>query len=179
MTGPGVSARTRGPRRRQALAPPGEAAPSRGVTFIELVVSAAIVMLLASVALPVAKTAVRRHREIELRRELRVLRTAIDRYKAAVDAGQIGGSDVQLGSEGYPETLEVLVEGVSQVGRADGHKLRFLRRIPVDPMTREANWGLRCYSDKPDASSWCGDNVFDVYSQSPGRALDGTYYKDW
>jgi len=170
------SGRVRGALRVGA---PGLRAGPRGVTFIELVVTAAIVMLLASVALPVAKVAVKRHREIELRRELRILRTAIDRYKAAVDAGQIGGTDVQLGSEGYPESLDVLVEGVSQVGRADGHKLRFLRRIPVDPMTREANWGRRCYSDKPDSTSWCGDNVYDVYSQSPGRALDGTYYKDW
>jgi len=160
-------------------ASPGQPLQGRGVTFIELVVTAAIVMLLASVALPMAKVAVKRHREIELRRELRILRMAIDRYKAAVDAGQIGGTDVQLGSEGYPESLEVLVEGVSQVGRADGRKLRFLRRIPVDPMTREANWGRRCYSDKPDSTSWCGDNVYDVYSQSSGRALDGTYYKDW
>lgn len=170
---------TRGHRPSPAQARSRTPSASRGLTFIELVVTAAILMILASAALPVAKVAVKRRKEIELRRELRILRTAIDRYKASVDAGQIGGTDVQLGSEGYPETLEVLVEGVSQVGRADGRKLRFLRRIPVDPMLGEADWGLRCYSDPPDASSWCGDNVYDVYSKSQGRALDGTYYKDW
>jgi general secretion pathway protein G len=135
-------------------------------------------MILASAILPMARVTVKRQKEIELRRSLRELRTAIDRYKAAVDAGQIGGSDVKLGSEGYPPDLETLVSGVNQVGRVE-HKLKFLRRVPVDPMTREAKWGMRCYQDEPDDTSWCGQNVWDVFSQSEGTALDGTKYKEW
>ncbi len=150
----------------------------RGVTYIEMVATAAIVMVLASAIMPMAQVANKRRKEIELRRELRVLRTAIDRYKLAVDAGQIGGVDVQLGSEGYPPELETLVEGVSQVGRLD-HKLKFLRRIPKDPMTGSAEWGRRCYQDEPDSTSWCGRNVWDVYSMSEGKGLDGVPYREW
>lgn len=95
-----------------------------------------------------------------------------------MDAGQIGGSDVKLGSEGYPPDLETLVTGVNQVGRVD-HKLKFLRRIPFDPMLASAEWGMRCYQDDPDDTSWCGQNVWDVYSRSEGKALDGTRYKEW
>jgi len=152
--------------------------PERGVTYVEMVVTVAILMILASAILPVAKVASTRHKEIELRRELRVLRTAIDNYKLGVDTGLIGGTDNQLGSEGYPPELETLVEGVSQVGRLD-RKLKFLRRIPKDPMTRETEWGLRCYQDDPDSTSWCGKNVYDVYSKSEGKALDGTSYREW
>ncbi len=150
----------------------------RGVTYLEMVATAAIVMVLASAIMPMAQVANKRRKEIELRRELRVLRTAIDRYKLAVDAGQIGGTDVQLGSEGYPPELETLVEGVSQVGRLD-HKLKFLRRIPKDPMTGSAEWGKRCYQDEPDSTSWCGRNVWDVYSMSEGKGLDGVPYREW
>lgn len=150
----------------------------RGTTFVEMMATATILMILAGAILPLARVTVKRQREIELHRGLRTMREAIDRYKAAVDAGQIGGTDVKLGSEGYPPDLEALVEGVSQVGRLD-RKLKFLRRIPIDPMTRSAEWGLRCYQDDPDSSHWCGDNVFDVYSKSDGTALDGTKYKDW
>jgi general secretion pathway protein G len=142
------------------------------------VATAAIVMVLASAIMPMAQVANKRRKEIELRRELRVLRTAIDRYKLAVDAGQIGGTDVQLGSEGYPPELETLVEGVSQVGRLE-HKLKFLRRIPKDPMTGSAEWGRRCYQDEPDSTSWCGENVWDVYSTSEGKGLDGVAYREW
>lgn len=149
-----------------------------GYTYLELVATAGILLILASAILPMARVTVKRQREIELRRDLRELRSAIDRYKAAVDAGQIGGTDVKLGSEGYPPDLETLVKGVNQVGRVD-HKLKFLRRIPVDPLTREAKWGMRCYQDEPDDTSWCGQNVYDVYSQSEGTALDGTKYKEW
>lgn len=149
-----------------------------GYTYLELVATAGILLILASAILPMARVTVKRQKEIELRRELRELRTAIDRYKAAVDAGQIGGTDVKLGSEGYPPDLETLVKGVNQVGRVD-HKLKFLRRIPIDPLTREAKWGMRCYQDEPDDTSWCGQNVYDVYSQSEGTALDGTKYKEW
>jgi general secretion pathway protein G len=121
----------------------------------------------------------KRQREIELRRELRILRTAIDDYKKMVDAGRIGGTDVKLGSEGYPPTLEILVEGVKAVGSVEEKKLKFLRRIPVDPMTQSAEWGLRCYQDDADSDSWCGSNVYDVYSKSQGEGLDGTKYSDW
>jgi general secretion pathway protein G len=124
------------------------------------------------------KVAVRRQRELELRRELRVMREAINRYKLAVDQGQIGGTDVKLGSEGYPPELETLVKGVNRVGALD-RKLKFLRRIPVDPMTATAEWGLRCYQDDPDSTSWCGENVWDVYSKSTAKGLDGTNYNTW
>ena len=150
----------------------------RGVTYFEMVATATIVMVLASAIMPVAKVSIKRRKEIELRRHLRVLRTAIDQYKAAVDAGQIGGTDVKLGSEGYPPELETLVEGVSQVGQID-RKLKFLRRIPRDPMAASDEWGLRCYQDDPDSFSWCGENVYDVRSTSEATALDGTKYKDW
>lgn len=149
-----------------------------GYTYLELVATAGILLILASAILPLARVTVKRQKEVELRRSLREMRTAIDRYKASVDAGLIGGSDVKLGSEGYPPELETLVKGVNQVGRVD-HKLKFLRRVPVDPMTREAKWGMRCYQDEPDDTSWCGQNVWDVFSQSEGTALDGTKYKEW
>jgi general secretion pathway protein G len=149
-----------------------------GVSFLELIATAAILAILASAILPLGRVAQRRHDEIELRRSLRTMRRAIDQYKAAVDQGLIGGTDVKLGSEGYPEDLEDLVKGVNQVGALD-RKMKFLRRIPVDPMTGEAEWGKRCYQDEPDSSSWCGDNVWDVYSTSTARALDGTEYNTW
>lgn len=150
----------------------------RGFTYLELVATAAIIMIMASAIMPMAKVTRKRQKEIELRRELRILRTAIDEYKKMVDAGRIGGTDVKLGSEGYPPTLEILVEGVSPVGTVD-KKLKFLRRIPVDPMTRRAEWGLRCYQDDADSDSWCGSNVYDVYTKSQGEALDKTKYSDW
>ena len=150
----------------------------RGTTFIEVLAVAAIVAILASAILPLARVTRERQKELELRRTLRELRAAVDRFKDAVDRGQIGGTDVKLGSEGYPESLETLVEGVSQVGRP-GVKLKFLRRIPEDPFSGKAEWGMRCYQDDADSSSWCGDNVYDVFSLSTGTALDGTKLKDW
>ena len=149
-----------------------------GFTFVELLVVTALVAILASAIMPLARVASQREREIELRRALRELRDAVDRYKAQVDLGQIGGADVKLGSEGYPPDLETLVKGVNQVGRLD-RKLKFLRRVPIDPMTRSTEWGVRCYQDDPDSGHWCGDNVFDVHTKSEGTALDGTKYKDW
>jgi general secretion pathway protein G len=151
---------------------------SRGVTYIELIATATIMMILASAILPMGRVAVRRQREIELRRELRKMRQAVDLYKQAVDQGQIGGTDVKLGSEGYPPDLETLVKGVNRVGALD-RKLKFLRRIPVDPMSGTAEWGLRCYQDDPESTSWCGDNVWDVYSKSTAKGLDGTSYNTW
>jgi general secretion pathway protein G len=151
----------------------------RGFSFIELLVVTSIILVLAGAVMPLARITIQRQREIELRRTLRELRTAIDKYKDAVDQGQIGGTDNQLGSEGYPADLKTLVEGVTAAGDASGRKLKFLRRIPVDPMTRSAEWGLRSYQDAPDARSWGGKNVYDVYSRSEGTALDGTKYRDW
>ena len=150
----------------------------RGMTFVEVMATATILAILASAILPLARATHKREREIELRRTLREIRTAIDRYKLAVDQGQIGGTDVKLGSEGYPPELETLVKGVNRVGALD-RKLKFLRRIPVDPMTSTAEWGLRCYQDDPDSTSWCGENVWDVYSKSTAKGLDGTNYNTW
>jgi general secretion pathway protein G len=107
------------------------------------------------------------------------MRDAIDRYKAAVDQGLIGGTEVKVGNEGYPEDLEKLVKGVTRVGASADRKLKFLRRIPTDPMTNDSEWGLRCYQDEPDSTSWCGDNVYDVYTKSTAKALDGTNYNTW
>jgi general secretion pathway protein G len=151
---------------------------SRGVTYLELVATAAIVMILASAIMPLARVTYTRQKEIELRRALREIRTAVDRYHLAVEQGAIGGTDVKVGSEGYPPDLEVLVKGVSRVGAIE-KKLKFLRRIPVDPMTGTSEWGQRCYQDDPDSTSWCGENVWDVYSKNSGKALDGTPYNAW
>lgn len=151
---------------------------ARGVTFLELMATATILIILASAILPLGRVAIVRQRELELRRALREIRLAVDRYKLAVDQGQIGGTDVKLGSEGYPPDLEVLVKGVNRVGALD-RKLKFLRRVPRDPMTRSAEWGMRCYQDAPDDASWCGDNVYDVHSKSKAKGLDGTTYDTW
>ncbi len=129
--------------------------------------------------MPLARVTIRRQREAELRRDLREMRTAIDKYKDAVDTGLIGSTDVRAGSEGYPADLNTLVEGVTKANDASGTKLKFLRRIPIDPITHSAEWGLRSYQDKPDASSWGGQNVYDVYSKASGTGLDGTKYRDW
>jgi len=153
-------------------------AGERGLTYLELVATAGILMVLAGAILPLAKVSHTRRKEIELRRVLRELRTAIDSYHTAVAQGLIGGTDVKLGSEGYPPDLEILVKGVSQVGTLN-KKLKFLRRIPRDPLSGEDEWGMRCYQDDADETSWCGDNVWDVYSKSVGTALDGSKYTEW
>ena len=116
---------------------------------------------------------------MELHRALRELRTAIDEYKDAVDLGVIGGTQVESGSEGYPPDLETLVEGVEAVNDATGRKIRFLRRVPRDPLTKSPEWGLRAYQDSAGATTWGGGNVYDVYSLSRGTALDGTRYREW
>ncbi len=152
---------------------------ARGFTFVELLVVTTLLIILASAIMPMAKVTVQRQRESELRRSLREMRTAIDKFKDAVDAQLIGAQDIKTGSEGYPADLNTLVEGVSKVGDASGTKLKFLRRIPMDPMTNSQEWGLRSYQDKPDATSWGGQNVFDVFTKSTGKAIDGTKYRDW
>ena len=152
---------------------------SSGYTFVELLVVTTIILILASAVMPLAKVTAQRTREAELRHALREVRTAIDKYKDAADLGQIGSLDLKVGSENYPPDLQTLVDGVSAANDATGRKLKFLRHVPVEPMTRGKEWGLRSYQDKPDATRWGGQNVFDVYTTFDGKALDGTKYRDW
>jgi general secretion pathway protein G len=146
-----------------------------GMTLLELIIACSILIILASAALPIARYSIIRGKENELHRDLREMRDAIDRYKDTADKNLIR---VEVGSEGYPPDLETLVKGV-QVGAAGDKKIRFLRKIPVDPMTGQAEWGLRAVQDDPDSQSWGGKNVFDVYSKSQAAAMDGTKYSDW
>ena len=152
---------------------------SAGYTFVELLIVVTILIILASAVLPLAQVTSQRQREGELRRSLREMRTAIDKFKDGVDTGQIPMTELTPTSEGYPRDLETLVEGVTAANDATGRKLKYLRRIPMDPMTNSSDWGLRSYQDKPDSTSWGGQNVFDVYSKANGTALDGTKYRDW
>jgi general secretion pathway protein G len=151
----------------------------RGYTFIELIVVTTIILILASAVQPLAKVTIQRQKETELRRALREMRDAIDKFKDAADAQMIPSTELKPNSEGYPPDLQTLVDGVSVANDATGRKLKFLRRIPIDPMTGSDEWGLRSYQDKPDATRWGGQNVYDVYSLSEGTALDGTKYRDW
>jgi len=145
---------------------------SVGFTLIELIVATAILLILTTLALPLARVTIKREREHELRRDLWEMRDAIDRYKDAADRGAF---QTKAGSNGYPPDLDTLVKGID----VSGKKVRFLRRIPVDPMTGNTEWGLHSTQDDPDSDSWNGDDVFDVYTKSQGTALDGTKYKDW
>jgi general secretion pathway protein G len=145
------------------------------MTLLELIIACSILLILSSAALPIARYSIVRQKETELHRNLREIRNAIDRYKDLADRNQIR---VEVGSEGYPPDLETLVKGV-QLGASSDRKIRFLRRIPVDPITGRAEWGLRAVQDDPDSTSWGGRNVFDVYSKSMGTALDGTRYAEW
>jgi general secretion pathway protein G len=142
---------------------------------MELIAAMAIMLLLTSIALPLARVHAQRLRELELRRDLREIRQAIDRYKDFSDRSMI---PTKADTFGYPPDLDTLVKGVELKGAATA-KYKFLRRIPVDPMTGKAEWGLRSIQDDPDSQSWGGQNVFDVYSQNQGTALDGTKYADW
>ena len=197
----------------QEVSPPNHKASSQaGMTLLELIIACAILLILASAAMPVARYTVKRQQEAELHRELREMRDAIDRYKDASDRNLIR---VEAGTEGYPPDLDTLVKGVDVVsqtgagipgattpgqplvpstgfggafGQTPGQSgsgqdlirhVRFLRRIPVDPMTAHAEWGMRSVQDDPDSTSWGGKNVFDVFSLSTGTALDGTKYSDW
>jgi general secretion pathway protein G len=145
---------------------------SKGFTLIELIVATAILVILTGLAVPMARVAIKRERERELRRDLWEMRDAIDRYK---DAGDRGAFQIKVGTEGYPPDLETLVKGVD-VG---GKKVRFLRRIPIDPMSGNTEWGMRSLQDDPNSDSWGGQNVFDVFTKSQGTGLDGTEYKTW
>jgi general secretion pathway protein G len=153
-----------------------------GFTIAEMIIVMALVAILALSALPLGKTAVKRQNEIELQRALRLMREAIDAYKKLADEKRI---EVDEDTEGYPPELEVLVKGVEvqdkdAKGKAGGRKVvKFLRRIPKDPMTNSTDWGLRSYQDDFDSDVWGEENVYDVYTKSPAVALDGTKYRDW
>src|SRR5204862_2196451 len=136
-------------------------------------------LILASAIMPLTRVTMQRMREVELRRSLREMRLAIDKFKDAADLGQIGATDLKAGAENYPADLELLVNGVSATNDQTGRKLKFLRRVPIDPMTKSTDWGLRSYQDDPDTTKWCGQDVFDVHTTSEGTALDGTKYKTW
>jgi general secretion pathway protein G len=162
------------------------ALPARqGFTLIEMIVTLTVLAILAAVAMPIAKTAIQRDKELELRRDLREIREALDAYKKLADEKKI---EVEEDSEGYPPDLETLVNGVevqeSQEGEEGGGKaskktIRFLRRIPKDPMTGTVEWGLRSYQDDPDSDVWGEENVYDIYTKSGAKALDGSRYRDW
>ena len=143
-----------------------------GFTLIELIVATAIMVILTSMAIPLARLSIQREKERELRYDLWMIRDAIDRYKDAADRGAF---QIKVGTEGYPPDLETLVNGID-VG---GKKVRFLRKIPVDPMAGKPEWGMRSMQDDPTSESWGGQNVFDVFTKSEGTALDGTKYKEW
>lgn len=146
--------------------------PESGFTLIELIVAMTILMVLTAAAVPVVRVGIQRNKERELRRDLWQMRDAIDRYKEAADRAAF---QVKVDSGGYPPDLDTLVKGVD----SNGKKIRFLRSIPVDPMTGTNEWGLRSMQDDPDSDSWGGQSVFDVYTKSQGTALDGTKYKNW
>ena len=149
---------------------------SAGVTLVELVVTIAVILILVGAIIPTAKFAVKRSKELDLRRSLRTMRHAIDEYKKFCDTGVIQKEGID--SECYPTELEILVDGVEKTG-ALGNKVKFLRRIPKDPMTKSYEWGLRSYQDEADSTSWGRENVYDVYTLHQGTALDGTEYSEW
>lgn len=157
---------------KSAALKPASTRGSLGFTLIELIVATAILVILTGLALPMARVVIKREKERELRSALWELRDAIDRYKDAADRNAF---QIKVGTEGYPPDLDTLVKGVD-VG---GKKVRFLRRIPQDPMTGSTEWGLRSMQDDPDSDSWGGQNVFDVFTKSQGTGLDGTEYKTW
>ena len=147
-----------------------------GFTLLEMLVTCTVLVILASAVIPMAKNGIRRERELDLRRDLREMRRAIDDYKAKVDQQKIKPTSVE--NLGYPESLEILVEGVQMKDKATG-KIRFLRRIPVDPFTNKAEWGLRSVTDDPTSTGWGGSNVYDVYSLAPGVGSNGIPYNQW
>jgi general secretion pathway protein G len=146
-----------------------------GMTLLELIIACAILLVLSSAALPVARYSIWRQKETDLRQDLEDMRDAIDRYKDAADLQQI---KVQPGTQNYPPDLETLVKGVP-LGQNGDKLIRFLRKIPVDPITGQPDWGLRAVGDDPDSTTWGGKNVFDVYSKSQGTAMNGTKFSDW
>jgi general secretion pathway protein G len=154
----------------------GSAASESGMSLLELVVACAILLVLATASIPIARNTIKWKKEEELRWDLRQMREAIDRYKDASDKGQI---QVKAGTEGYPESLDSLVKPTPLTGTAADKRIRFLREIPMDPITKNKDWGLRSVQDDTDSTSWGGQDVFDVYSKSSGTAMDGSKYSDW
>jgi general secretion pathway protein G len=152
--------------------------PRRGMTLVELIVAFTILLVLTSMAVPLARSNVRRLRERQLREALKEMRTAIDKYKDYADAGKLGPPD-GVDTFNYPKTLDALVEGVKGAGQAADTKVKFLRRIPLDPMTRSREWGVRSMQDDPKSQGSGGQNVFDVYTKSSDKAADGTPYSEW
>ena len=148
------------------------ARPESGFTLLELIIATSILVILSTLAVPMARVTIQRERERQLRIDLWEMRDAIDRYKDAADRG---GFQTKVDSQNYPPDLETLVKGVD----VQGKKIRFLRKIPIDPMTGTTEWGLRSMQDDPDSDSWGGQSVFDVFTKSAGIGLDGTKYKDW
>ena len=169
------SSHTRRARRVPWRRTPGHGR-QRGFSLTELVVVCAILTTLTAVAFPVAKFTIKRQKEMDLRYQLRMMRNAIDEYKRFGDAGLL---PLELGTDGYPSELEQLTEAHNLVGQGPSTIKRFMRRIPIDPMTGEAEWGLRSYQDDPDSGSWGGENVYDVYSLSEGTGLNGIPYSEW
>jgi general secretion pathway protein G len=150
-----------------------------GFTLLELIIALGIIAILTAGAIPVARNFIKREKEIELRRNLREIRKAIDAYHIACNNGMVGTLDRNVEDECYPPTLDILVEGIRPPNQSD-RIIRFLRRIPKDPFTGNTEWGKRSVQDDPGSTSWGGQNVYDVFSQAPGLALDGkTQYKDW
>src|ERR1700730_222734 len=145
---------------------------ARGFTLLELIIATSIIVILSTMVVPLARVTIMRERERVLRNDLWEMRDAIDRYKDAADRG---GFQTKVDSQNYPPDLETLVKGVD----VQGKKIRFLRKIPTDPMTGTTEWGLRSMQDDTDSDSWGGQSVFDVYTKSQGEALDGSKYKDW
>jgi len=150
-----------------------------GMTLVELIVAFTILATLTSMAVPLARSNVRRMRERDLRQALSEMRTAIDKYKDAADGGKLGPDAIGIDTFGYPKTLESLVEGVKGTGQAADTKVKFLRRIPLDPFTKTREWGIRSMQDDPKSQGWGGQNVFDIYTKSSDKATDGTPYADW
>lgn len=148
---------------------------ARGFTLLEMITTVTVLLILASAVVPMAKNGIRRQKELELRRSLREVRLAIDSYKTMADQQKI--KPPPLENNGYPESLEILVEGAPLMGKT--LKMRFLRRIPVDPFLGKAEWGLRSIADEPDSTSWGGGNVFDIYSMAPGTGMNGIPYREW
>jgi general secretion pathway protein G len=160
---------------RRGVSKPGSTPAEAGYTLAELVMVATILVALAAVVLPVAKFTIQRSKEADLRQALREMRNSIDDYKRYSDAGLV---PVDLGTEGYPMKLDLLVKGVALVGQVD-KKVKFLRSIPLDPLTGKAEWGLRSYQDAFDSTSWGGEDVYDVYSTAHGVGLNGVPYTKW